>query len=419
MNRDSALLVLAVVSLLDSIGCATSIPTDSLEFRRPVPVDEKQFDEVGFAGLVSSVSPGTTIGAHHDGIAGVPHFSYRWGENYWIRSDDAFGVKATTLLRRAGYHALGNPESVFEVNDERKARVQLAAKITGVTLNTFAPLAGGFDELLLTIEWQLYDTVDRSLRLKVTTTGYARSRSRSSLLALDAFSVALNNLLARPTFAEAMRRRGGNGESPWSTMTQMVAIRRCPVAAPTELPRDFDAAMRAVVRIQCGMVAGSGAVISPDGFVLTVAHIVSGATHCQVSLRSGLSFEADVLRADPQQDVAIIRIPGSGHACLPCDASPLPLGVEVYAIGNPLSYEFSVTKGVVSATRTVDGREFVQTDTSVSPGNSGGPLVDLRGQVRAIVSWKRIEPEAEGLSFASTVEAAFHRLGLMWSAEAH
>jgi len=417
MNATPSILVLAAYVIFGTFGCATSIATDSLEFRRPVPVTEQQFDEVGFAGLLSSISPGTTIGAHHDGIAQIPHFSYRWGENYWIRPDDGFGAKATTLLRRAGYRALGDPESVFEPDSERKARVQLAAKVTGVAHNTFAPLAGGFGELLLTIEWQLYDTVDRSLRLKETTTGYAKSKFGSSGLVLDAFGVALNNLLARPTFAAAMRRRNTTDESIWSRTAQTISIRKCPANPSTELPRDFDIAMRAVVRIQCGLLTGSGAVVSPDGFVLTVAHLVSGAMRCQVYFRSGLSLEAEVLRADPPQDVAVIRIPGSGHACLPCDASPPELGVEIYAIGNPLTYEFSVTKGVVSATRTVDGREFVQTDASVNEGSSGGPIVDHRGHMRAIVSWKRVDPTAEGLSFASTIEAAFHRLGLTWGEE--
>jgi S1-C subfamily serine protease len=142
--------------------------------------------------------------------------------------------------------------------------------------------------------------------------------------------------------------------------------------------------------------AGSGVVITPDGFLLTCAHVVAGErARARASFTDGSDVEVQVVGADPLSDLALLR---ADAARLPAaelgDAAALRVGQLVVAIGNPHGYEGSVTAGVVSAlgrslpardgtaTRVID--DVIQTDAALNPGNSGGALVDGRGTVVGI-----------------------------------
>jgi len=135
---------------------------------------------------------------------------------------------------------------------------------------------------------------------------------------------------------------------------------------------------------------GSGFVFTPDGLVLTNAHVVAGARGIEVLTTSGLRLSADVLGVDPHTDIALLRVAASQP--LPtlelASARKIRVGQLVVAIGNPFGFECTVTAGVVSALgrslRATTGRlieDVVQTDAALNPGNSGGALADSKGQV--------------------------------------
>jgi serine protease Do len=133
---------------------------------------------------------------------------------------------------------------------------------------------------------------------------------------------------------------------------------------------------------------GSGFIVSPDGYVLTNAHVVDDSAEVTVKLTDRREFVAKVVGVDKRSDVALIKIAATGLPTVHFgDSSRLKPGQWVVAIGSPFGFENSVTAGVVSATaRPLDENyvPFIQTDAAVNPGNSGGPLFNVDGQVVGI-----------------------------------
>ncbi|MDE2136870.1 MAG: DegQ family serine endoprotease [Gammaproteobacteria bacterium] len=180
-------------------------------------------------------------------------------------------------------------------------------------------------------------------------------------------------------------------------------FKRFGIPAPDQGPRAGQPPIRG---------AGSGFIVSPDGYILTNAHVVSDAETVTVRLTDRREFQAKVIGADERTDVAVIKISASNLPTVKLgDPARIKPGQWVLAIGSPFGFENTVTAGIISATSRALPSDnyvpFIQTDVAVNPGNSGGPLFNMAGEVIGINSQIFSRTGGfMGLSFAIPIDVA-------------
>ena len=163
--------------------------------------------------------------------------------------------------------------------------------------------------------------------------------------------------------------------------------------------------------------SGSGFIVDSQGHILTNEHVIDGSSRITVVLDNGSRLPAQVVSSDAARDIALLKVTTSARLTVLPLAAQVRAGEEVVALGYPLSFELggdmTVTRGIVSASRTYEGVDYVQTDAAINPGNSGGPLLNLRGEVVGMNTFG-IE-DTEGIGFAIKSNVLSSRLQIMKS----
>lgn len=308
---------------------------------------------------------------------------------------------ATQELKRLGYPLAGAGKSnAFDTDiaaapDFRLGGIVKEAKFEICSLNGTAE---GW--IQFKIDWALYSERLQKVVYQASAEGLGQSKEKITDLGKRAMISSLSNFVAAPEFLQALKASkpaevpaaeaasaatsAASSAQAAAASANLLTLKGGVLASGGALKNQ--AALRAaVVTLETPSGSGSGFYIDREGYLLTNVHVVKGAKFVKVKMQNGDKLVAQVLKLNERSDVALLKTPAVDLEPLNLRATTLDVGEDVFAIGSPLGVlTNSMTRGVLSADRTLQGRRVLQSDAAVTFGSSGGPLLDADGRVVAI-----------------------------------
>ncbi len=308
----------------------------------------------------------------------------------------------------AGYRMAGAASGdLFRSSDTTAPQILVGAvvqsmKVSGCHKNIILQVGDGNAEGTITVEWQVFDPLEKKVLFKATTTGTGKASAPVNLITVQvaraAFQQAAKAVLAMPEFAAAVRDPNGKPPSEQNALFPEAEAAKAPSAGPTQIPhvalsttpfpQQVEALRKQVVSIKTSGRLGSGYYIT-DTLLLTNEHVIRGFTTFRAKFSDGHEIPGEVLARDAKRDIALLKTESIGWPGLPLRLQPPALSTTVYVIGSPLdeALQGSVTSGIISAFRDfapsptgITGK-YIQSDVAVTHGNSGGPMFDEFGNV--------------------------------------
>ncbi len=410
------------------------------QIRVTKPLDEQA--TFALSKVVANIKRGTTIahfpssGLSELGVKGsLCNAAYSgkatmdWGSGSAVLGNwrDELGEIFYETLTNKELNVAGDPRDLFEKEKAvTSAEYRIGAVITEIKGNLChahhwwdgRPLYEYSGEMFIDVEWTIYATLQKRRVLKIKTKGYYKQidprKDGVILLFHEVFARATESLTANKKFI-AIATREQNPEDQKRRIGESIVF-ESPKERKSELKRDIQDLMPAVVTIRAGSAHGSGFSISRDGLILTNAHVVKDAKKVAVILSNGIEVFGEVQRFDRKRDVALVKVPLRIPGVLSLRMDPVKVLEKVYAIGSPLSetLKSTVTTGIVSALRKSknSGLVHIQSDAAISPGNSGGPLLDEFGNVVGISVAAYVDPSAQNLNLFIPIADALETLNL-------
>jgi S1-C subfamily serine protease len=228
----------------------------------------------------------------------------------------------------------------------------------------------------------------------------------------QALDLNIDQLLSDSNYQSAINNVPAKAEID-SASFELITLNKV-TSAGTERANILKRAQDASVTIVTATGHGSGFFIDHHGLILTCYHVVQQSKSVEVALNEGTLIKAKVVRSNPDYDLALLQIDNVSSTPIGFSSSSVNSGDEVFAIGSPAHKDLgrSLTRGIVSAERLIEDRQYIQTDASVSPGNSGGPLINQSGEVVGVVNAKAMSTGTEGVAFAIPVSVVMEMLNI-------
>lgn len=373
-------------------ACATSV--DQVEVKDAIQItDPSQVKPIAITKVAATIRRGTEVGSLGAGWLCVHNDEIKWrsGNKVFLSNEDLVDVFREELEAN-GWPVVGSTEDLFTGYDVSGAEVLVAARVMDLEASFCAPNAGlgNWDvkgSLRMEVEWQVYSPARRSLIGTITTEGSAEMKKADDdaafLLLSDSFAIAANNLIADQKFLDMVERSSGLMQAPDTSTARLIKNER-------ENFQTMEAAIahtkKSTVTIRTAAGHGSGFAVGDGSLVFTNAHVVGEAQNVTLVIQGDIEIEGSVIAVSKERDVALIKIESLRLPSVHVNPNVPQSGATVYAVGSPLLEEMSgsVTGGIVSGVRVMDGYNWIQSDVAISPGNSGGPLLDENGSVVAI-----------------------------------
>ncbi len=296
-------------------------------------------------------------------------------------------------LEKAGYQVTDSVDDLFD-EQTGASDYQVAAVITDAHFEGCISNGAYFTESgsvrgsgSMKIDWQVYSPLKRQVVARVSTSGTSRLENSVvggvQRLIVDAFASNARELASSADFRAAVTAAGVAPGAILPSGTQDKIVLAGSLKAAKRPIADM---VGSVVTILTGSGSGSGDLVSADGYILTNAHVVGDEKSVRVRWSDGLETAAEVVRVAKTRDVALIKTNPRDREPLPIKRGPVTPGQRVFAIGSPLGkqYEGTVSSGIVSAVRVMEGMRYIQSDVSITHGSSGGALLDENGAMIGI-----------------------------------
>jgi len=446
-----AILILFCFLILSSCGTVGPIdlpknePVSSIQNTKPI-TEQATF---GLTKLITNIKRGEVVLNFPTKLSNIGNVGkeYKYGTsmcNDAYTDDDAhytwgsptkyFGNWSTELgelfhetLSSKNYNIAGDPKDLFSQQKKvENAEFYIGGIITDIKGNICEAFSmwdgrrlGKFSgEIYIKIDWVIYSNIAREEITRIESDGYGLQKKpvRDGVLLTfhNAFINAAENLASNKKFYQIAIKdfekdviKKDKGEK-----IQIAKLSISKKSAEKNLKTYFPA----VVTILSGSGHGSGFFISKSGMILTNSHVVGDRKKIGIILNNGLELTGNVLKEDKRTDVALIKVDIKVPDAFSLKLKDPNIGETVYVIGSPLkeSLHSTVTKGIVSSIRIdeVTKKRFIQSDASISPGNSGGPMIDIFGNVVGVSVAKYVQTGSEGLGFFIPIKDAIESLNI-------
>ncbi|MCR9256999.1 MAG: S1C family serine protease [Alphaproteobacteria bacterium] len=406
--RRPIIVLTAAIALAGLSACQTTGRV--VETLTPIPVKAQETTKpIAFRKIVSRIPGDKRIGSIGVGVLCVPSTSLFGPGRRQRLDDDRFNDIFRDSLTEANYEVVGDPDRLFGDPDLDRAEYFVAGLVVDAETTGCFPYGGfgiyssGDGTAFLEVEWQVYDTLRRRVVLELDTQGSGRVEGVRAPMAEAtdaAFAAAVANLLADRRFYDLLRTPGP-GAAPEGLKGALA------LTFDANPGVDYDTLKYSVATIRSPNGIGSGFLIEKNLF-LTNEHVVGTAKKVRVVLEGGLEVDGRVTSRNPVRDVATVEVEIEGRPLSIATTRP-KVGDDVFSIGTPLDEKLAGTlrRGIVSAERRYDNLTFLQADVGLNPGNSGGPLLDNKGNVVGVaVSGVMIFGSQQGLNFFIPIEDA-------------
>jgi len=352
---------------------------------------------VSFARMGAVVREGQRVGTYWTGTVCIVDTPLYWGDV--AKGFEGIKDMFAEELKAAGFRPDVDPGNLFAEAGSSGGDLQVGAMVKAVDISVCENVVNTKGKAAFDIDWQVYSTLRREVVATIPTSVSVQQKISSKAernITQEAFVQSVRALLANEQFRKLVL------SADPSTTPGKVADAQIQLKAPAARAVRIADATGSVVAVFAGSGMGSGVLVSDDGYFVTAQHVVGDAKTVKIRWSDGMESTAEVVRSDKRRDVALLKAEPRGRTPLRVERARLDPGAQVYAIGTPLdpTLQNTVTRGVISGQRMLNGFTFIQSDVAVTHGNSGGPLLNDKGAVVGLAELVfRPEGENESLNF--------------------